>query len=424
MSFNIENFIKKLLFLFLVFLPFQGLPSVLFDSKDTSSAWLKVVSYSDEVVFIFCIMVLFSLMLLKSERYKIFRFPWDKFIFLFIIISGLSIFINRVPVFQGLFGTYDVLKNILVIYPFSLLRFSKEDFLHILNTLLKVAFILALFGIISMILAYFFNFGIGYFVSELKRLGLHRMMSLAGPGNWNYLGVYFVFFFFLSLAFSEKFRIRITYILTFIASILLTFSRQAWLGLILIAVAMKKKYIPIAVLIFLIIVSSFLIDVSLYQPSNYYRLFTFNQSLKLIWQKPVLGVGPGMFGGLASVFFESPFYDSWPIHFKDRIYRIHNIDMFWLWILAEFGLFGFFIYIGIWMALFFKIKETVAFFREKGENLIAKIGKVIQYFILALMAMGFAGGLNAAFVIFTYFAITGMYFSVYYKTKNESTPRQ
>jgi len=360
-----------------------------------------------------------SFLLIKPDRYKIFQFPWDKFVYIFTILAGLSILINKVPGLQGLFGTYDVLKNLLVLYPFAFLRFSKEEFLYILKILIKVALFLAFFGIISEVLAYFFNFGIGYFVSESKRLGMNRMISLTGYGNWNYLGVYLVFFFFLCVVIFEQTRRKVIYLATFILALVLTISRQAWLGFILISVSMKKKYIPIVIIIFLVIASSFLLNLSLYQPHRYYRYFAFEESLKLVGQKPVLGVGPGMFGGLASVLFKSPFYEDWPTYFKQIIYDIHNVDMFWTWILAEFGIVGFLVYMCIFITLFLKIKETIVFFKNNDENLMAKIGKVIQYFILALIAMGFAGGLNSAFVTFTYFAVAGMYLSVYYKMKME-----
>jgi hypothetical protein len=40
------------------------------------------------------------------------------------------------------------------------------------------------------------------------------------------------------------------------------------------------------------------------------------------------------------------------------------------------------------------------------------LGRALQYFVLALGIMGFAGGLNCAFIVYTYFALVGIYLSL------------
>jgi len=98
--------------------------------------------------------------------------------------------------------------------------------------------------------------------------------------------------------------------------------------------------------------------------------------------------------------------------------------MFWPWILAEFGLIGFFFYIAIWFALFRKLGNVSEFFRIQQQLRLARLGQVLRYFILALAVMGLAGGLNAAFVAFTYFALCGVYLSIYQQDLHENSLRQ
>ena len=42
-----------------------------------------------------------------------------------------------------------------------------------------------------------------------------------------------------------------------------------------------------------------------------YRVYTMNKSLEVFKDHPILGVGPGMFGGVISVIFNSHVYDEY-----------------------------------------------------------------------------------------------------------------
>lgn len=422
--FSISGALKKILFFFLIFLPFQSFPKTLFPSGN--NLLLNVINYSDEIVFLLSLAIALSFLLIRPSSYPLVRFPGDKFIGLFFFSGFTSLLINRVPLGQGFFGIYDVLKNIFVIYLFSTLHYSKEEFSKIVVGLSGLAFFLAAVGIAGEVLAAVFGLGIGTFVFETKRLGLYRIISLVGRGNWNYFGIYLVLFLFLGTVVAEnKNKLKkAVYRLTLLVSIFLTVSRQAWVGLGVVLIAMNKKLISVAIILFAAISLSFLGDSSQYSPDVYYRSFTLKESLKIFGQNPLLGAGPGMFGGVASVLFASPYYEAWPEFYRSMILKTRNIDMFWPWLIAEFGLIGALLYISIWVAIFFQLKKASRFFTAQHEPQLARVGRVLQYFILALAVMGMAGGLNAAFVAFTYFALCGVYLSVHRRYQYEDSPRQ
>jgi len=411
-----EIIFKKLLFIFLFLLPFQALPKTFLGNQGKYSLILKAIRYSDEIVFLLSLFLLICFVLIRPAKYKIRKFPWNIPVCLFLLAAFFSLSIKNVPLLQGIFGTYDVIKNILVVYVFSVLCFSKEEFLKIINSLRKLALFLAGFGVIAEILALLFGLGIGYFVVEGKRLGFYRLISLVGIGSWNYFGIYLTLFLFLSFASYRK--TKIFQKILFILAIIFTCSRQALLGAGVMTVFIKRKLLPLGILFLGLTVVLIIPVLSRLNPDYYLRSFVFLESLDILKENPVLGIGPGRFGGLASVLFKSPVYNDWPEFFKKIVFQIHGTDMFWPGIWGEFGLLGLFFYLTIWGALFFWLKKIVKFYKERKDKDLANIGKVLQYFIFALFIMGCAGGLNAAFVIFTYFALLGMYTSTYLQEIN------
>ncbi len=155
-------------------------------------------------------------------------------------------------------------------------------------------------------------------------------------------------------------------------------------------------------------------------PDSYYRLFAFVQSLKLLVEHPLTGSGPGMFGGLASILWNSPVYDTWPVYFRDMAFRIRSIDAFWPVVWGEYGMIGMTIYCAGWISLFRYLGKACVNFKNNGAQDLYNIGRVLQYFIIALIIMGFAGGLNSAFVVYTYFALVGIFISIYQRSAEQN----
>jgi len=82
---------------------------------------------------------------------------------------------------------------------------------------------------------------------------------------------------------------------------------------------------------------------------NQYRGYVIRKSLEIWRHSPIFGFGPGTYGGVVSVEFNSPIYrkyDFSELWYEYGIKGFHSLDMFWMQILVEMGLLGtiFFVY--------------------------------------------------------------------------------
>lgn len=428
---SLDSVIRKLGILVLVFLPFQGFPKTLQMNKYLSGInpkFIELISYADEVSFIIFSFLTFTFIVLRPDLYRISKVPFTKWIAGFIFFALFSMAINKVPVAQGAFGIYDVLKNIIVIYPFAMLRYDEKDLLKALRLLLYAVLLLAIVGVFAEVFAVLFKKGFDLFVLSQQRYGLYRVISLAGYGNWNYLGVFATLIFYLhyikeNRQMGNKFNLALIGFL-----VIFSFSRQVWLGFILMYFLLSgktKRWAAVLASVFFIVTSSsfyenilrFVLVETSFDSEQYFRLHAFLSSLNFVAENPVTGLGPGMFGGLASVLFESPVYNAWIPFYKQFAYSIRGIDQFWPVIWAETGIAGMALYAMIFIGIFRYLRQAGEYFESVGKREVAGIGRVLRIYILPLVIMGFAGGLNSAFVLYTYFALVGMYISVYHRHK-------
>lgn len=409
---SINRWLKGFLFFFLILLPFQGLPRTF--SIDSDSILIRFFSYTDELTFLLSVLILTTFILLKPMIYRIRRIPISKYIFWYVLIALISLVINKVSLKQGGYGIYDVLKNIFVFYVFAHLDFTKDELMNLIKILQKIAIFIGVVALFAELIAMGWQAGIGYLVTEEKRLGLYRVFSLTGFGTWNYLGVYMTLIFFLTAIIRKPSLERTMVFFTALSTLFLTFSRQAWLGFSIMIFLFKKKLIPIALIIALIVLWMLVSDVHTFTPEKYFRGYAFVQSLNILREHLFWGVGPGMFGSVSASIFGSPYYATWPKYFQELAIKYHGIDQFWPWIWSEGGIIGLFAYISIWGSLYFYFKRIGTFFLTRNDMQMYNLAKVLRYFIFVIGVMGFAGGLNIAFVIFTYFALGGMYVSIYF----------
>ena len=410
--FSANKQLKHFLLLVIFVLPFQKIIETF--ATNSNVDWFCFVRYLDEAASVISLYVLISFVLIKPTVYKIARLPLTKWIIIFLAIAFISLLWNRVAVFQGLFGVYDALKTLLVLYIFANLRYKKTDIIKLLNGLWKVGLVIAVVAIGAVIAAGVWNWGIEIFVTKQERFGLHRVISLTGTGSHNYLGLYMTLIFFLPWPLMELTAKKNFFSLILPVAIFLTFSRQAWLSFGLILCLLNKKLIPLGIVLVVVITPILFTEIQTYDMSKYYRGFTFIESVKILKEHPIFGVGPGMFGSLAASLWNSPYYVNWPEGLRNFSGNFRTLDSFWPWIWSEYGLVGLSAYLAIWTSIFFYLKKIIGFYGSINERIMCKIGRVLRYFILVLGVMGCVSGLNCAFVSFTYFAMVGMYISAYH----------
>lgn len=417
----------------IVILPFQRFPRTLLQqgylegNLQDAIGWF---SYIDEVSFVLLSIFAMSFIALRRNAYRFVPISFAKWIILYASFASIAIAINSVPFFQGVFGIYDVLKNIVVVYPFAMLNYDEDDLMRLLRLIVRMGVVLAVFGIVGEIVALLFGEGLGILVTAEKRYGLYRIISLTGAGNWNYLGVYLTLVFFIQYVVmrgypGNKYKMAIVGLL-----VIFTFSRQVWIGAILMFILIlgkTGKWLTFIVSIVLALIStysyekiiSFLLTGVSLDPDQYFRLYGFLESIDILAENPFFGAGPGMFGGLSSVLYDSPLYAGWPEYYRYLVRLVRGIDQFWPVIWSETGLIGLALYSMIFVGIFRQLKKAGEHFGALGRPDLAKVGVVLRWYLIPLAIMGFAGGLNAAFVVFTYFALVGIYVSVHNKSAVE-----
>lgn len=424
---SLEAILRRIAIIVLVLLPFQALPRTLRLNDIISAEYqplIDLLSYIDESASIILLVFALSFAVLRPRAERATKYPHTKWIVGFIALSLVSMLVNRVPLVQGWFGIYDYLKNIMVAYIYAMLGFDEDDYRRAVRYLISAGVVMAVVGVFGEVLALYFEKGLNLLVFSEKRYGLYRVISLAGYGSWNYLGIYAIFLFFLAKSSDMSSMLtRKTQLFLLAFLIMFSLSRQVWLGFLVMTFLISRKanrWVAVLLVIISLVLSSNyyeeIIDIVLEgipsDASRYFRLYAFNSSLMLLQESPFIGAGPSMFGGLASILYQSPIYDQWPLHFKKFAYAIRGIDQFWPVVWGETGLLGIVCYLMILVGLYRGIESHERRFASKGDAWLAKQGRVLRTYILPIVIMGFAGGLNAAFVSYTFFAMVGMFFSL------------
>ena len=431
---SVDSFMRMFGILVLILLPFQHFPKTLYMNgyfAGVGSSYIEYISYVDEATCILLYMALASFIIIRPGIYRLTWLPFTSWVLSFIFFAFISMVVNRVSLAQGTFGIYDVVKNIAVVFPYALLRYEEEDFFKTLKLLMVVVFIMALSGIVGELGAVLFVKGINIFVSGEKRFGLYRVIALSGHGNWNYLATFATLMFLIAYVKEKKSRFDGGNMLFTMMLILLSFSRQAWFGFLLAIVLISGKMARWFILLFslcVLAISSpysdkmfalFTTNLPLNAEENF-RLYAFIKSVTICFSHPVFGLGPGMFGGITSLLFDSPIYNDWPAYFRFWARNSHGIDQFWPIIWGEFGVIGMTLYSMIFIGIFTYLRNVERYFYHQRKIELSNIGRVLRFYMVALVVMGLAGGLNSAFVVYTYFALVGMYISVYLRSKETS----
>jgi hypothetical protein len=310
------------------------------------------------------------------------------------------------------------------VYVFSSLYWTRDEFFSLIKWIKITVIILAIVGILGEFLA-FYGIGIGYLTAPeyLNRMGLFRVQSLSGYGSINYLAMYTLLGIFLIYTTTKNKKIKYLSIFLSVILLFLTFSRQAWLGLFVMLLLIDKRtrilglfLIPI---LFLLMILISVYGIESYDPDKYYRAFTYIESLRLLKENYFFGAGIGMYGGLASILFESPIYNTWPDFFYDMVHSIGSIDAFWPVIWAETGILGFISFLLIYASLYRFIDKISETFKRYSDITMYKVGVVLKGYTIALIIMCFGTGLNSPMVSFTFFGLVGIYFSLYKQMRRE-----
>ena len=146
-----------------------------------------------------------------------------------------------------------------------------------------------------------------------------------------------------------------------ILALLLTFSRAGWIAVVVgvaaIALIRDRRALGIAALVIAVAFTAYVTVATnvlgtspsteaesqavpgtgvILGSSDQLRLQLVSDALRVAGDHPVLGVGPGRYGGATAHLLGSPVYEEYAI----SLYGLNSIHSFWLHVLAEFGIAG------------------------------------------------------------------------------------
>ena len=124
-----------------------------------------------------------------------------------------------------------------------------------------------------------------------------------------------------------------------------------------------------------------------------------------IWKDyPLLGVGPGMFGGVVAKRSTSPFYEEY--NFPSNLMNsFSDLDQFWPQALAETGVIGTIVFSNVYICLLLAMlmyKKMVLTVELK--NYLAGLSMITVFIFFNT----FASSLNIVSILYPYCALTGM----------------
>lgn len=347
------------------------------------------------------------------------------------LVSGI---INWNSLLVTSLGTFDYLKNFFVIFIYAAFFRDLNDFRKLFRILLIIAIIFSITALIQFVWAMGSVYILGkeitdksiYIFSNISvddietlknvvwRYGIFRPVSLTGYHAY-ILGLLNLLI--LTVYLYTKKTANIKVVIPLISGVLLSVSRMAFGGLFFVTllqlIKRRKWIILLLLLITVFFVFNKMNNVNNEDPGYFdIRAQTRQMAVKIWKEHPMWGTGPGMFGGVISVKYDSPYYDL--EHYKKyEIYpialvtlkKVGGIEQFWFQILAETGIVGTVLFINLIVFLFitlYKLREQAL--SQDMKNLFS----ALIAFIPCVLIYTIGSGINIAPVFFTYCAFVGM----------------
>lgn len=389
------------------------------------------------------LIVLLFVLLEKMRRGFLWRRnPLDLPLLLFVIVVIVSGIINKTPLVVALLGIRPLIRYIMVYYILVQMGVSQEFFRKSIKWTYIIAAIVVSLGLLQTIFGMPFtqillpgDVVVGDVVARqgVRHLVSARTFIFSTMGRYDTLGIYLTLHLLLAYAlYGVAGKLHRQYLRLFILfallALILTYSRQSWIALILglgiisflsprrLFVQTRLIYIFIALLLPVLYFvlrpyAAYLgaaagVDASAFERiveplsqqyiqvsrHSYGRLFViFEVGPRLLSLAPIWGLGPGQFGSLVTRFFGIPFNEI--VGVPDSAAHYIN-DVNWIIILGQLGLAGVMTYLAIYLNLAKsayrhsrKIMQTT-YWREKGVAL-GYVACIIVFLILGFLGPNF-----------------------------------
>ena len=309
-----------------------------------------------------------------------FRHPATIGLAAFLVISLGSMLLNRVPVGVGAAGTLFTVDALALFYLTRMVRFDRRQALIAVSAFVAFTLGSALIGIAQVVLGpriLGFSVVAGRFGESIRVASF-----LVDPGLFGaVLGMAAGFVLFLIYRAERPLNRWLALLASFVfmLALLLTFSRGGWFGMIVgfgaVALILDRRVFVAALIIASLAYATASVmprnllplqpgEVPVVQdPSGIFdstlartqaisegrdlrTLFVLN-GLPILRDHPLVGVGPGRYGGAAASLFPTPVYDRYGTEELFWSDRQTTVDNFWLHLVVEVGVLGLLAYVAI-----------------------------------------------------------------------------
>ncbi len=341
------------------------------------------LKYFDEVILLVVFLGLFF-RIAATRRKEFQSTPIDRPLLVFLLIAFLSMVLNKVPFVIGLAGLRAFLQYVLLYYVIIYSEISSDILKKMVWISIIVAAILSVGGIIQEILGPY-AFG-GWFMNIAENRAYHAGSMLrvfSTMVNPNTFGTYLSILLPVTLGlalYESRFKRRLVLFLLaapMILSLILTFSRESWVGLlvgiVVVGVLIDKRVLIILFVLLLAASIAFPQQIagrllegfsmeylrSSYGPPTAIfhgggRAFYYVQTMRVVKDNFLLGVGPGRYGGSVAAIFNTPIYEKYGIPMS-----MAQIDTFWMQLWGEVGTLGIIVFLFMLIKFFIEARRIV-----------------------------------------------------------------
>lgn len=387
------------------------------------------------------IMVVIFMVLSCGEYFKRKTFPRIFFLLftpmgIFCVFAVASGIINRNSGVVTMLGTYDYIKNFLVIFVYATFFRDFNEFGKLFRLLLISVLVIGTIALVqftwAMSSVYVFNKDIldpsVYLLFQSEPLDVTTLKAVywrygifRAPITSTAMGLYCLLI--LTVYLYNVQKINIIYFIILISGNISSASRMVYVGLVyVLSMRILKKEMRIAAISLLIVAaiifiayaslnghfplseSPHIIEQDNSAQSENIRIYSAVKTLEVWKDHAYWGVGPGVIGGTISFKFNSHIYSLYNIG-TSYIEKVGSIEQFWPQILAETGIIGtlcFISFIIIFIVVLNYIRE-----RSQSEEL-KKYFLGLMVFIPCFAIITFGSGINVPAVLFTYCAFVGI----------------
>ncbi|MBB6450389.1 O-antigen ligase [Geomicrobium halophilum] len=382
---------------------------VLLFTRIWSDTFPGVIGYVTEGLLLLILgYVLFHPDIGRKHIFKKLQNPINFAFLLFIGFALISMFINNVPLAQGVLGVRAIFQFILLTIIVLLLDIPESWVKRLFHVILGMAVIQSIVGIGQVIL------GVPLPLTDMEgrrsvSIG-EEIRAFGFMDSSNTLAAFIIVAVLLTVLYIFMYRSqlnrksKILYIVLLsilMIALTLTFSRQAFLALIgcfgLLGLLFRKNkafkimLISSATLLVLFIVGYGLAMIFLegfaqrnlntFDLLRNYRVLMILSGLMVFTFNPIFGVGPGMFGSNAAFFFNSPFHEFMMDDIPDDMTTVDNNA---LYVFVEYGIIGTILF----LYLFFRIFKLMISMAESLSPAVLWISVFVLAFGIAFLLMG------------------------------------